>query len=126
MAENVALSASQAKLVEALLAGANLTVAATTAGIAYRTANRWWKLECVQQAYKAGQKSLFDQALTGLMLKVEAAIETLDRHMTAEETPASSQIRAAQIVLEQAISIHKMSDLEARLHELETQFGIKR
>ncbi len=121
VSEQESLTINQEKFIEALLAGAQLTVAASSSHISYRTAQRWWKLPHVQAAYKAAQRQLFDQALTGLMQKVDKAIETLDRNMTGEEVSASTQVRAAQIVLEQAIAVHKMSELEARLAELEAR-----
>ena len=123
VSEQESLTINQEKFIEAHLAGAQLTVAAETAHISYRTAQRWWKLPHVQAAYKAAQRQLFDQALTGLMQKVDKAIETLDRNMTGEEASASTQVRAAQIVLEQAISVYKMGDLEARLAELEARLA---
>ena len=122
MAENdqiPALTPKQERLIEALLTGHNITLSAKASGVADKTARRWLKLPHFQQAYKAAQKRLFDQALTGLMLKIDRAIETLDRHMSGEETPANVQVRAAQIVLEQAIIIHKVSELEAKFTELE-------
>ncbi len=122
MSENVSseLSPQQDQLISLLLAGIAINAAAKQVGINEKTAHRWLKLKHFQQAYKAAQKALFDQALTGLMLKVDKAIETLDRNMNADiNTPASVQVRAAQIVLEQAISVHKTAELEQKILELE-------
>lgn len=113
------LTPKQTLLIEALLAGHNITLAAKVSGVADKTARRWLKLPHFQTAYKAAQHSLFDQALSGLLLKVEEAIETISRNMTGEEVPASVQVRAAQIILEQAITIYKASELEAKIAELE-------
>lgn len=113
------LSPKQDSLISLLLAGVSIVTAARQVGIAEKTAHKWLKLAHFQEAYKAAQRSLFDQALTGLMLRVDKAISTLDRNMDGEETPASTQVRAAQIVLEQAIAIHKMSELEQKIAELE-------
>ena len=117
--EDQALTTKQEQLIMLLVSGVNVSAAAHNASIGERTAYRWLKLPHFQAAYKAAQRQLFDQALTGLMLKVDKAITTLDRHMDGEDTPASSQIRAAQLVLEQAINIHKMAELEAKYAELE-------
>jgi len=113
------LTPKQETLITALLTPLSITASAKVAGISEPTARRWLKLPHFQAAYKKAQKALFDQALTGLMLKVDKAIETLDRNMSGEDTPASTQVRAAQIVLEQAITVYKTAELEEKLKELE-------
>jgi|SRR5215472_13974997 len=113
------LNAKQEAFLVAYLACSNITVAAKTAGMADITARRLVKLPAFQDAYKAAKSELFNQALDGLREHVEKAIKTFARHMDAEETPPAAQIRAAQIVLEQAINVHKMSELEAKYAELE-------
>src|SRR6266567_918456 len=103
------LTPKQDTLIALLLAGVNIVAAAQQVGIAQATAHRWLKLAHFQAAYKTAQRALFDQALTGLMNKVDKAIVTLDRNMDADiNTPASTQVRAAQIVLEQAIGVYKI------------------
>src|SRR2546429_1506803 len=95
------LTPKQDQLIELLLAGVNVSAAARQLKIGDKTARRWLKLPHFQAAYKAAQRALFDQALTGLMNKVDKAIGTLDRNMDADiNTPASTQVRAAQILLE--------------------------
>lgn len=113
------LSSKQEALITALLATSNITVAARTAGVPDKTARRWVKLPAFQEAYRAAQRELFNDALQGLRAHVDTAIQTLVRHMSAEETPPGAQIRAAQIYLEQAIQVHKMSELEEKYAELE-------
>lgn len=90
-----------------------------------KTARRWLKLDHFQSAFKSAQRQLFDQALTGLMQKVDKAIETLDRNMDGEEVPPSTQVRAAQIVLEQSIGIYKVGELEQEIEELKQALGLK-
>lgn len=114
-----ALSAKQEMLIAVLIAGNNITIAAKVAGIGDKTARRWLKLPHFQQAYKAAQKQVFETALAALLLKVEKAVDTLDRNMDSELTPAATQVRAAQIVIEQATNIHKMNELEQKIAELE-------
>lgn len=113
------LTTKQEAFLTAYLACSNITVAARTSGMADKTARRLVKNEAFQVAYDQARRELFNQALDGLREHVDKAIKTLARHMDAEETPASSQIRAAQIYLEQAIQVHKMSELEAKYNELE-------
>ena len=113
------LNAKQEAFLTAYLASNNITTSAQQTGIADKTARRLVKLPAFQEAYQAARKELFNHALDGLMLYVDTAIDTLKRHMTNDETPPAAQIRAAQIYLDQAIQIHKMSDLEAKYLELE-------
>lgn len=114
-----ALSPKQEMLIAELIAGNNITIAARLADVGDKTARRWLKLPHFQQAYKAAQKQVFETALAALLLKVEKAVDTLDRNMDSVEAPAAAQIRAAQIVLEQANNVHKMRELEEKLVELE-------
>lgn len=114
-----ALSPKQEMLIAELIAGNNITIAARLADVGDKTARRWLKLPHFQQAYKAAQKQVFETALAALLLKVEKAVDTLDRNMDSVEAPAAAQIRAAQIVLEQANNVHKMREMEERLGALE-------
>lgn len=117
--ESLSLTAKQEQLIALLVAGVAIVTAAKNVGIGEATAHRWLKLSRFQAAYKQAQHDLFSEALQGLREKVGKAIDTLDRHMDSDETPAGSQIRAAQIVLEQAIAIHKVTELEQKIAELE-------
>lgn len=118
------LTSTQELLISCLVSGLNITAAAKAAGIGDKTARRWLKLPHFQRAYKDAQRSLFDQALTGLMLKVDKAIATLDRNMT--EASPYTQVSAAKIVLEQAIAVHKMSELEQKVAQLEELLRVQR
>ncbi len=113
------LTSKQEELIAAMLETPKIAQAALKAGIPHQTARRWVKLPAFQDAYKAAQRDLFDRALNGLMLKVDKAIETIGQVMDDLEAPANARLRAAQIILEQAIQVHKMSELEAKYVELE-------
>lgn len=113
------LNPKQEAFLTAYLASNNITIAAKTAGMADKTARRLVKTSAFQDAYNTTRRELFNQALDGLREHVDKAIRTLARHMDGDETPPAAQIRAAQIYLEQAIQIHKMSELEAKYNELE-------
>ncbi len=114
------LTSKQATFVEAMLAGANLTVAATTAGINRSTAARWQKLDVVSDALRRGQEALFEAALDELRRLVPKALETLTKHMEADVEPtAATQLSAAKSLIEQAINVHKLSEIEAHLAEID-------
>ena|SRR5256885_5854962 len=113
------LTPKQEQLIASLVAGNIIAVAAKAVGIGERTAYRWLKLPHFQVAYRDAKQVAFNEKLDKLRDGVSIALKTLLKHMTNEETPANVQVRCAQIWLEQSIEIHKMSELEARLQELE-------
>jgi len=113
------LSAKQSKFISALLAGNTIITSAKVAGCNEKTAHAWLKLPHVKQAYKDAQQAVFDEAVNALITDIGDARATLRAIMKDEEAPAATRTRAAQILLEQAIELHKMSELEGRLAELE-------
>lgn len=115
--EESELSVKQQQLIAALIAGNHIVVAAKAVGIAEKTAHTWLKKPHVQEAYRAARQAVFDESLDELRDGVSLAIAALKRNLTAIE-PAV-QVRAAHIWLTQAIQVHKMEQLEARLQELE-------
>lgn len=112
------LTPKQEQLIAALVAGNSIVVAAKTADIGEKTAHRWLKEPAFKQAYREAKREAFDERLDKLRDGVSIALKTLLSHMTNDETPASVQVRCAQIWLEQSIQIHKMSELEAEIQEL--------
>lgn len=117
--ESESLSSKQQKLIAALLSGVTILDASKSIGIAEKTAHAWLKLPHVQAAYRDAQRSLFDASLSRLMLYTDDAIKTLHSIAKDQEETASSRVRAAQIILEQAIESHKMSELEQKIEQLE-------
>lgn len=109
----------QDTFIQALLAGNSIVASAKIAGCNEKTAHAWLKLSSVKSAYREAQHVVFDDALSGLMLDVGEARATLVSIMKDTDATPSVRVRAAQIVLEQAIEMHKVSELEAKLAELE-------
>lgn len=109
----------QDTFIQSLLAGNSIVTSAKAVGIAEKTAHLWLKLPSVQKAYRDAQHHVFDEALTGLMLDVGEARATLVAIMKDDEATPSVRVRAAQIILERAIEIHKVSELEEKIAELE-------
>jgi hypothetical protein len=114
------LTIKQQALLALMLTGKSVEQAAREGNVAERTAYRWVKEPAFKEALIAGQKQVFETALRALLLKVQKAINTLDRCMDDGLTnPTSVQVRAAQITLEQALTVHKNAELEERIAELE-------
>lgn len=119
MPQNTAISRKQETFLLAYLSLATLRAAAAAAGISEDTGQRWLKLPEVRSRYEELKQEYVEASLIGLIRHTDKAIECLAGHLTNEQTPAAQQIRAAQLILEQVVELHKMSDLERRLIELE-------
>lgn len=114
-----ALTAKQETFIMAMLSAPSIVEAARITGINEKTARRWLKLPEVRTAYQGAQREVYDASLTTLKLAVHDAVSVLTQTMKDELTPASTRVRAAQIVIEQAVELQKMSELEQKLVELE-------
>lgn len=119
MTQNDAITRKQETFLLAYLSLPTIQAASETAGVSHDTAQRWLKLPQVQARYQELKQEYVDASLTSLLRHTDTAIETLARHMTDSETPAAQQIRAAQLLLEQVIDLHKMSELEQKIARLE-------
>lgn len=106
------LTPKQQQLIELLLAGLNIAAAARQLKIGDKTARRWLQKPDFKRAYRAAQHDLFRDAMQELHGLIPKAIKTLERHMTGDDTPAGYQIRAAQLILEQAQATDKAGELE--------------
>lgn len=105
--------------IQALLAGNSIVTAASTAKCNEKTAHQWLKQSHVQKAYRDAQRQVFNDALGQLMLDVGEARDTLKEVMKDSSAPHSARVRAAQILLEQSIKVHEISELEEKIVELE-------
>lgn len=121
MSENeTVLTPRQQKLIMALLTPHTMGEAAAVAGVTDATGYRWLKLPHVQEAYKAAQKQVFDDALDELKVGMRETIEALRKHRDAEvEVTAASQMVAIKTWMETSIAVHRSEELEARIAELE-------
>lgn len=113
------LSSKQSKFVDALLVGAQVKMAAKTAGISERTAARWRKDPVLLAELQARRKQQFNEVLDAFRAGLPAAIALVLETIRDKEIPRSIRLRAAQIWIENALSIHKTEELEERIAELE-------
>ena len=113
------MTRKQETFIAALLTLPTVEGAANAAKASRQTAYDWLKLPHVQEAYAQARHDAFDSALQSLMSLTEDAISTLRTLMKDEETPQGVRVRAAQIVLEKAIDVHKNEELELRIQQLE-------
>ena len=114
------VSSKQAKFVDALLVGAQVAVAAKTAGISPRTAARWRKDPAIVAELQARRKELFNETLDAFRAGMPTAMALVLETIKDKATPRSVRLRAAQIWMEHALQIHKIAELEAKYRELES------
>jgi phage terminase small subunit len=117
MPQNAALTRKQELFLLNYVSLPTMTSACRAAGISDDTGWRWLKLPQVKAAYQEMKQAHFDETLAALIVLARSAITTLGRNMK-EDAPPGVQVRAAQLILENAIELHKISTLEAQIEEL--------
>jgi hypothetical protein len=117
--EEKQLSVKQEKLIAALVAGNTIVVSAKTAEVSEKTAHVWLKQPAFKKAYEGAKQASFDETLDTLRKGTSIALKTLLKHITSEDTKPYVQVQAAFKWLDLAIDVHKMSEIESRLAELE-------
>lgn len=123
MNPNEPLTARQETLILAMLSSSSLTDAANISGVSLATAKRWCKLPLFKAALAEAQAEVYEASLTTLKTATHDAVTTLLRMCKDTDAPHSAQIRAAQIILEKSIELHKVADLERKIAELEQAIG---
>lgn len=113
------LTKKQHAFIHAMLTKKSIATAARASAVSESTARRWLRLPAVARAYEQAQNELFTEGLSALKSVVGKASATLARHLDNKGTAPSVQVRAAQIILEQAINVHRVIELEQRLAALE-------
>ncbi len=115
------LSRTQEKAIAALLSTRTIGEAAKVCGVNDATMWRWLQLPDFQAAYRAARRQVVERAITELQAAASEAVETLKRNLHCEQP--NVEIRAAQIVLEQAVRGVELIDLQERVERLETMLS---
>src|SRR6266849_5227323 len=105
--------------IAALLSQRNVDEAARTAGIGTRTLLRWMKDPEFDAAFRKARRAAFGQTTARLQQGSSAAATILMKLMLDANTPASTRVRAAEIIVSHAAKAIEIEDIEARLSELE-------
>jgi len=113
-----ALTGNQERAIAALLSTSVMKDAASQVGISDVTLWRWLQLPEFEAAYRAARRQVVERAVTELQAATGEAVETLKRNLHCEQP--NVEIRAAQIVLEQAVKGVELIDLQERVERLET------
>jgi hypothetical protein len=103
----------------ALLSQRNVEDAARAVGIGVKTLLRWMKEPEFDSAYRAAKRAAFSQAIARLHQMTSAAATTLGKIMVDPNSPASTRLRAADIILNHTAKAIEIEDVEARVAALE-------
>ena len=111
------LSPQQAQALAALLTSGTVEAAAKKAGISARTLRRWLAAPDFRRCYLAARRQALEQATGALQQATSGAVAALVRNLKCGIPP--SEIRAAQVILEQAAKGVEMLEFEERLAAIE-------
>jgi hypothetical protein len=103
----------------ALMTHRSVEDAARSIGVNADTLLRWMKLPEFKTALREARREAYGQAISRLEHASGAAVTTLLKVMTDQNTPASSRVRAADCVLDHARHAIEVEDIEVRVSELE-------
>jgi hypothetical protein len=123
MAENKeksSLSLKQQKALSALIAQPTIGLAAAASGVGERTIYLWLSSDANFQAeFRKVKAEIVSNAMYQLQKATNNAVNVALSLMNDPETPASTRLGAARLVLEMALESVKLEALEARIEALE-------
>src|SRR4029077_15854302 len=109
--------------IAALLSQRTLEDAARTVGIAVSTLLRWQKDAEFDAAFRVARRAAYGQTTARLQQGSSAAATILMKVMLDQNTPASSRLRAAEIIVTHSAKAIEIEDIEARVAALEASAG---
>jgi hypothetical protein len=107
----------------ALLTQRSIEEAARVANVGVRTLYRWLTDAEFDAAFRAARRSAFGQTTARLQQGSSAAATILMKLMLDANTPASTRVRAAEIIVSHAGKAIEIEDIEARVAALEAGAG---
>jgi hypothetical protein len=111
----------QERAIIALLAEPSIEAAAKTAEVSDVTIWRWMKLPEFRAKLRDARRAVVEGAIGRLQAAATEAVETLRRNLTCG-TP-STEVRAATVILDQAVRCLELFDLAERVEHLEARLG---
>jgi hypothetical protein len=112
--------------IAALLSHRNVEDAARAVGISVNTLRRWMQVPEFQAACREARRKILSQAIGQLQNAAGVAAKTVLKIMVDPTVPAGVRLRAAEVVLEQAVEAGEMEETEDRLTKLERMAGLDR
>ncbi len=119
-ATNGALTPKQHKALAALLSEPTVTAAAAKVGIGERTLHTWLHEPAFADAYTAVRHEAVSQAVGRLQHATGIAVDALVEVLNIR-TPVRAAVRvsAAKVIIEYALSLRELDELESRIAALE-------
>jgi len=118
MTKNVMLSHKQEKAIMLLLQNKKIEEVAQELKISQVTLYRWLKQDAFKERFNEVRQELFTEALNSLKTLTKQAIDTLD-DILKNGTKETSRVTASKTVLELALRLKEVEELEQRVEELE-------
>jgi len=112
------LTHKQEKAIMLLLQNKKIEEVAQELKISQVTLYRWIKQENFKQRFSEVRQELFNEALDSLKTLTKQAIDTLD-DILRNGTKETSRVTASKTVLELALRLKEVEELEKRVEELE-------
>jgi hypothetical protein len=109
-----------------LLTQRNVEEAARAAGIGTQTLIRWLKMPEFQAAYREARRAAVSQSSARLQQASSAAVSTLLKIMVDANAPASTRVRAADLVLEHGRQATEIEDIDVRVAALEQAVELRK
>jgi len=103
----------------ALLTARNTDEAAKTVGVSPKTLLRWQAEPAFDKAFRKARRMAFGQGTARLQQASGAAVSSILKIMLDQHAPASTKLRAADLVLTHGAKAIEIEDIEARVSELE-------
>jgi len=118
MTKNVMLTHKQEKAIMLLLQNKKIEEVAQELKISQVTLYRWLKQDAFKERFQEVRQELFNEALESLKTLTKQAIDTLD-DILKNGTKETSRVTASKTVLELALRLKEVEELEKRVEELE-------
>jgi transposase-like protein len=118
MTKNVMLTHKQEKAIMLLLQNKKIEEVAQELKISQVTLYRWLKQDAFKERFNEVRQELFTEALNSLKTLTKQAIDTLD-DILRNGTKETSRVTASKTVLELALRLKEVEELEKRVEELE-------
>jgi transposase-like protein len=112
--------------VAALLSHRTLEEAARAVGVAPNTLLRWQQDPEFDAAFRKARRAAYGQCTARLHQASGAAVSAVLKIMVDPSAPASTRLRAADIVLEHTAKAIEIEDVEARVSALEASIAAER
>ena len=113
------LKPKQEEAIGALLTNRSVEDAARAVNVGPRTLYRWLGESVFDKAYRKARRAGFGQGTARLQQASGVAVSSILKIMLDQNPPASTRLRAADLVLTHGAKAIELEDVEARVSELE-------